>query len=199
MQGTAPDGRPTVHPLTRAAWRSWLQANHASSSGVWVVTFKKATGEPRVEYDDIVEEALCFGWIDSKPNKLDNERSMLWLAPRKAKSAWSRPNKERVERMMASGLMAEAGSRMVDLAKASGSWDVLNDVENLVVPDDLALAFDRHPGSAETWNGFSRSSRRGILEWIIQARKPETRSIRVEETARLAAVGEKANQWKPRR
>ena len=195
MDETAPDGRPTVHPLDRAAWRSWLEVNHARSTGVWVVTFKKATGKPRVEYDEIVEEAICFGWIDSKPNKLDHERSMLWLAPRKPKSAWSAPNKERVERMLAAGLMAEAGLGMVARAKESGQWDLLNDVENLVVPDDLAAAFERHPGSLDQWNGFSRSGRRGILEWIIQAKKPETRAARIEETAKLAAVGEKANQW----
>jgi uncharacterized protein YdeI (YjbR/CyaY-like superfamily) len=199
MEGTAPDGRPTVQPPDRAAWRSWLSANHTTSTGAWVVTFKKASGKPRLEYDEIVEEALCFGWIDSKPNKLDDERTMLWLAPRKPKSAWSRPNKERIEEMMAAGLMAEAGLRMVEMAKESGTWDLLNDVENLVVPDDLAEAFARHPGSRGQWDGFSRSSRRGILEWIIQAKKPETRAVRVEETARLAAAGEKANQWSPRR
>jgi uncharacterized protein YdeI (YjbR/CyaY-like superfamily) len=198
MEGTAPDGRATVQPLDRAAWRSWLAANHTTSTGAWVVTFKKTSGKPRLEYDEIVEEALCFGWIDSKPNKLDDERTMLWLAPRKPKSAWSRPNKERVEQMMAAGLMTEAGLRMVELAKQSGTWDLLNDVENLVVPDDLAEAFARHPGSREQWDGFSRSSRRGILEWIIQAKKPDTRAARVEETARLAAAGEKANQWKPK-
>ena len=196
MEGTAADGRPTVQPLDRAAWRSWLEANHATSTGAWGVTFKKAAGKPRLEYDDIVEESLCFGWIDSKPNKLDDERTMLWLAPRKPKSAWSRPNKERIEEMLAAGLMTAAGLRMVELAKESGTWDLLNDVENLVVPDDLAEAFALHPGAREQWDGFSRSSRRGILEWIVQAKKPETRAARIQETARLAAVGDKANQWK---
>ncbi len=98
-----------VHPLSRAEWRAWLLENHGRSTGVWLVSFKKGTGKPRFEYDEAVEEALCFGWIDSKPNKLDATRSLLWFAPRKAKTGWSKPNKERVERLLAAGLMQPAG------------------------------------------------------------------------------------------
>lgn len=194
----APDGKSMLQPTDRAGWRAWLADNHASSGGLWVATYKKSSGRQTITYDDLVEEALCFGWIDSKPNRLDDDRSLLWLAPRNAKSAWSRPNKERVERMLAAGLMAEAGLRMVELAKESGTWTMLDEVEDLVVPDDLATAFARYAGSRQQWDSFSRSSRRGILEWIVQAKKPETRAARVEETARLAASGEKANQWKPK-
>lgn len=187
-----------LQPSDRPAWRAWLVDNHAMSGGLWVATYKKSSGRQTITYDDLVEEALCFGWIDSKPNKLDDDRSLLWLAPRKPKSAWSRPNKDRVERMLAAGMMAAAGLRMVDVAKATGTWTMLDEVEDLVVPDDLSTAFTRHPGSIEQWDSFSRSSRRGILEWIVQAKKPETRAARIEETARLAAAGEKANQWKPK-
>ena len=104
----------SIHPLTRAEWRDWLSANHTRTEGIWLITFKKATGKPRVEY----EEALCFGWIDSKPNKLDDERSLLWFAPRKAGTGWSRPNKERVDRMIAQGLMTPAGAAKIEAAKA---------------------------------------------------------------------------------
>lgn len=197
-EGIAPDGRPTVHPLDRAEWRTWLEHNHTSPDGVWLVTYKVASGKPRVEYAAAVEEALCFGWVDSKANKLDDERSLLWMAPRKTKSAWSGPNKERVARLTAAGLMTEAGLRMVELAQTSGTWDILTDPENLVVPDDLAAAFDSHPGSRAKWEAFSPSSRRAVLGWIALAKRQETRMARIEETAKLAARGEKANEWRPK-
>lgn len=190
--------RERVHPETRAAWRAWLEEHHTERPGVFLVSWKKHTGKPALTYDEAVEEALCFGWVDSKPAKLDEDRTMLWFSPRKPGSAWSRPNKQRVERLEAAGLMREAGRRAVEAAGADGSWTRLDEVEDLVVPDDLAEAFARHPGSREAWEGFPRSAKRGILEWIVQARRPETRARRVEETARLAARGERANQWRPR-
>ena len=118
----------SIHPETRAAWRHWLEEHHARSEGVWVISYKKATGKPRMEYEDAVEEALCFGWIDSKPNKLDEERSMLWFAPRKPGTGWARPNKDRVERLLAFGLIAPAGLAKVEAAKKDGSWVSLDPV-----------------------------------------------------------------------
>jgi uncharacterized protein YdeI (YjbR/CyaY-like superfamily) len=186
----------SVHPPTRAVWRAWLEKHHARPDGVWVITYKKAAGKPTLSYDDLVEEALCFGWVDSKPGKLDAERTMLYVAPRKAGSGWAKPNKDRVERLLAAGEMAPAGSAKVEAAMADGSWAKLDAVEALVVPDDLAAAFGRHPGSAGFYEAFPRSAKRGILEWIVQAKRPETRANRVEETARLAAKNERANQWR---
>lgn len=185
------------HPETRAAWRDWLECNHATQRSVWLVSWKKHTGRPAVSYDDAVSEALAFGWVDSKPAKLDDDRTMLYFSPRKPGSAWSRPNKERVRVLQELGLMADAGSQVVRRAEADGSWTKLDDVENLVVPPDLEAAFERHPGSRQHWDSFPRSARRGILEWVIQARRPETRLKRVEETAASAARAERANQWKP--
>lgn len=187
---------PSVHPLTRADWRAWLEAHHATQAGVWLVFFKKATGQPRVDYDEAVEEALCFGWIDSKPNKLDAERSLLWFAPRKAGTGWSRPNEQRVERLIAEGRMAEAGLRKIEQARADGSWSRLDAVEEGVIPDDLAVALAAQPPAAECFAAFPRSVRRGILEWILHARTAATRSRRIEETATLAARNERANQWR---
>ncbi len=186
----------SVHPLSRAEWRAWLAANHSRQQGVWLIAFKKSTGKARVEYDEAVEESLCFGWIDSKPNKLDSERTMLWFAPRKAGTGWSRPNKERVERMLAQGLMEAAGLAKIEAAKADGSWTALDAVEALEVPPDLAVALAGEPPAATYWDAFPRSVRRGILEWIANARTPETRARRVEETARLAAQNLRANQWR---
>lgn len=187
----------SFHPLSRAEWRAWLAQNHARTQGVWVVSYKKATGKPAMSYDDGVEEALCFGWIDSKTGKVDDERSKLWYAPRKPGTGWSRPNKLRVEKLSELGLIAPAGQAKIDAAKADGSWTKLDAVEDLVVPPDLAKAFLAHVGSKANWDAFPRSAKRGILEWILQAKKPETRENRVNETARLAQKNERANQWKP--
>lgn len=189
---------PDVEPGSRAAWRAWLAANHETSAGVWLVNHKKGSGKPSLRYDDIVEECLCFGWVDSLVNKLDDERSRLLCTPRKPKSAWSRPNKERIERLVAAGAMAPRGLAAVALAKENGTWSKLDAVEDLVVPDDLARELAARPGARETWDAFPRSVKRGILEWIVQAKRPETRDKRVTETATLAARGERANQWRPK-
>jgi uncharacterized protein YdeI (YjbR/CyaY-like superfamily) len=187
----------SVHPETRAQWRAWLEANHARCEGTWLVTFKKATGKPRVDYDDAVEEAICFGWIDSKVNKLDEARSLLWFAPRKPGTGWSALNKARVERMLAAGLMAAAGLAKIEAARADGTWNKLDRVEALEIPPDLARAFEVFASAAANFDAFPRSAKRGILEWIEIAKKPETRAKRVEETARLAADNIRANQWRP--
>ena len=189
---------PQVHAETREAWRAWLAEHHATATGAWLVSWKKATGRPSVGYDAAVEEALCVGWVDSTGRRLDDERSLLYFAPRKARSGWSRPNKERVARLTAAGLLRPAGQAVVEAAQADGSWSLLDDVEDLVVPDDLRAALRARPGAEDHWEAFPRSARRGILEWIVKARRPETRARRVDETARLAARNERANQWRPR-
>jgi len=184
---------------SREEWRRWLEEHHATSRGVWLVTWKKDSGGPYLPYDDVVEEALAFGWVDSLPRKLDDRRSMLLVTPRKPASNWSRVNKERIERLTAAGLMAPAGQAVVDAARASGTWTALDDVENLVEPDDLRAALDADPEARRQWDAFPRSARRGILEWLLNAKTAPTRAKRVEEIARLAARGERANQWRGRK
>lgn len=186
----------SVHPLTRAEWRQWLKAHHELNEGVWLITYKKATGKPRIEYDEAVEEALCFGWIDSKPNKLDDERSMLWFAPRKEGTGWSKLNKERIERLMTAGQIHPSGLAKIEAAQKDGSWNALDAIEALEIPPDLAAAFGRYPNSAENFNAFPRSVKRGILEWIAMAKRDATRAKRIEETASLAADNIRANQWR---
>lgn len=192
------DDREHVHAQTREQWRGWLADHHATSTGVWLVSWKASTGRPSVGYEESVEEALCVGWVDSKGGKIDDERSKLWFAPRNPRSAWARTNKSRVERLTAAGLMLPAGLRAVEIAKASGAWTMLDDVENLVVPADLAAAFATRPGSRERFDAFPRSARRALLEWIVQARTEPTRAKRIAETAEQAARGERANQWRPK-
>jgi uncharacterized protein YdeI (YjbR/CyaY-like superfamily) len=186
----------STHPKSRAEWRAWLEANHARTAGIWLVSYKKDTGKPRVEYDEAVEEAVCFGWIDSKANKLDDERSMLWMSPRKPGTGWSRSNKERVERLIAQGLMAPPGLAKIEAAKQDGTWNALDAVEALEIPADLAQALDAYPFARQNFEAFPRSVKRAILEWISTAKKPETRARRVEETARLAEENVRANQWR---
>ena len=185
----------SVHPKTRAEWRRWLELNQTRAEGVWLISYKKATGKTRFEYDEAVEEALCFGWIDSKPNKLYDERSMLWFAPRKAGAGWSKINKARAEKMIQAGRMTPAGLAKIEAAKRDGSWSALDTIEALEVPPDLA-ASAAAPIAQQYFDAFPRSVKRAILEWITNAKKPETRARRIEETTRLAAKNIRANQWR---
>ena len=182
---------------TRSEWRFWLEQNHTASSGVWLVTFKKYSGQPYFSYGESVEEALCFGWVDSVGGKVDDLRSMLYFAPRKAKSGWAKPNKERITRLLEAGLMRPAGLAKIEAAKLDGSWTLLDAVEALEIPDDLENALKGFPNASANFAAFPKSAKRGILEWIVQAKKPETRAKRIEETARLANENVRANQWKP--
>ena len=181
------DAYEQVEVTSAAELREWLEANHDKSPGIWLVTYKKGAGEKYLAYEDIVCEALCYGWIDSKGRTLDTLRSQLLLTPRKPSSSWSRPNKERVARLEAGGRMAAPGRAMVELAKASGTWTALDDVENLIEPAELKAALDAAPQARTSWDAFPRSVRRATLEWIAGAKRPETRDRRVAETVDLAA------------
>ena len=186
------------HAETRAALRRWLAANHVSSPGAWIVSWKKETKKSRIDAATIAEEALCFGWVDSLPRKLDAQRSMILVTPRKPKSSWSKLNKERAARMEREGRMTDAGRAVIDAAKASGTWVALDRVEALEVPEDLAEALRASRGgkAAAHFDAFPRSAKRAILEWIGAAKTPETRARRVAATATKAAKNERANQWR---
>lgn len=181
-----------VHPLAREEWRAWLQKNHDTEPGVWFVFFKEHTGKPRISYDEAVEEALCFGWIDSLPRKLDDERSKLLFTPRKAKSVWSKINKERIERLIETEQMSDAGLRKIAQAKKDGSWDTLNDSDRLIIPAELAAAFADNRTAEKYFLGFTDSVKRAILEWLNSAKRPETKAKRIEEIVRKASLGKRA-------
>ncbi|MEJ2888868.1 YdeI/OmpD-associated family protein [Actinomycetospora aeridis] len=182
-----------IHPDDVEAWRAWLAEHHHRGEGVWLVTWKARTERPTVGYEDSVEQALCFGWIDSTTRSLDDERTAMWFSPRRRGSGWARSNKQRIARLEAAGLMAAPGRALIEAAKADGSWTMLDDVEDLVVPPDLADAFDAHPGSRAQWDGFSRSARRAMLVWVVEAKRAATRAGRVTQIAERAAMGEKAH------
>jgi uncharacterized protein YdeI (YjbR/CyaY-like superfamily) len=186
----------SIHPKSRAEWRKWLEKNHTRKESIWLISYKKATGKPRVDYDEAVEEALCFGWIDSKGNKLDEERSMLWFAPRKLRTGWSKLNKDRVARLLKAGLMAPAGLAKVKAAKKDGSWNALDAVDALEMPSDLTEALSKSQTARGYFEAFPKSAKRAILQWISSARRPETRAKRIEETVAKAEQDIRANQWR---
>jgi uncharacterized protein YdeI (YjbR/CyaY-like superfamily) len=187
------EGVGTYHAKSREEWRNWLATHHQSEHSVWLIIYRKSSRTPSVYYPEAVDEALCFGWIDSKPNKRDDESYYQFFSKRNPQSNWSSVNKAKVAKLMAQNLMAPAGLAMVELAKKTGTWTALDAVENITIPDDLQKAFDANSVATEYWNQFSRSSKRGILEWILNAKKPETRQKRIDETVRLASENIKAN------
>jgi uncharacterized protein YdeI (YjbR/CyaY-like superfamily) len=186
-----------VYVGDRGAWRRWLAEHHATSPGIWLVFDKKSSRPDRLAYGDAVEEALCYGWIDSTVRTLDDARYVQLMAPRKPKSTWSRSNKVRVERLIAQGLMAAPGLASIERARANGAWESLDAVEALVVPKDLALALRALPGAAKNFAAFSPSARKGYLHWISQAKRPETRAHRVAHVARFAASNQKSRHFAP--
>jgi uncharacterized protein YdeI (YjbR/CyaY-like superfamily) len=190
------DGVELFYAKDRETWHQWLAKNHLKKKSVWLVYFKPSSGKTRVSYDDAVDEAIAFGWIDSKPNKLDDERSIQFFSLRNPKSNWSKLNKERVLRLIAENRMAPAGLKIVAEAKKNGSWDALNEVEEMKIPNDLQEALDRNKKAKEFFMAFPRSSKKNILEWIHNAKQPTTRSARIEETVKLAAKDIRANHYR---
>jgi uncharacterized protein YdeI (YjbR/CyaY-like superfamily) len=188
---SALDDAPHVHADDRATWRAWLEANHATVRGAWLVTWRARSGRAGLDYEAAVEEALCFGWIDATGGRFDDERGRLYFAPRKARSPWAASNKARVERLIAAGRMAPAGLAAIERAKANGSWSVLDTVERLEVPDDLAAALAAHPPAASNFGGFTPSARKMLLGWVATARRPATRATRISRVAEAAARNER--------
>lgn len=185
----------TTHPKNRRQWRQWLEKNHSVSPGIWMIYYKKETGKPRVNYDEAVEEALCFGWIDSLPRKLDTERTMLKFTPRKSKSVWSRLNKKRIEKLVRENKMTAAGYAVIELAKKNGSWDTLNATdtaaENNQIPADLEKLLLKNKKAKENFRNFSVSIRKQFLYWIDSAKRPETRLARIQQTVLMSASNKK--------
>jgi uncharacterized protein YdeI (YjbR/CyaY-like superfamily) len=167
---------PRVQPKSRNAWRAWLKKNHASSTGVRLVYAKKHSGIPSLTYNDAVEEALCFGWIDSKINPIDDAFYMQVFTPRKLKSVWSALNKARVKRLVAAGRMTPAGLVVVKAAKDSGTWNAWKHVEEMAIPPDLEKAIKANPDARRYWVSYSASRRKGVLYRLAGAKRPDTRA-----------------------
>ena len=190
------DGIRTYYAKDRKAWRKWLEKNHASEESVWLIIYKKESGTPSGYYPEAVGEAQCFGWIDSKPNKRDEVSYYQFFAKRNPKSAWSKVNKAKVEKLMTDGLMAPAGLADIELAKKSGTWTALDQVDNSIVPDDLQVALHKNKAAKSYFDAFPKSSKKIILEWIHNAKRAETRQKRIEETVAMAEKNLRANHYR---
>jgi uncharacterized protein YdeI (YjbR/CyaY-like superfamily) len=180
----SPDGKEVLVPSSRGGWRRWLVSNAERTDGLWIVYRKKASSLEGPVYDDLVEEALCFGWIDSRLRRLDDDRLIQWFSPRRSGGLWSAVNKERVARLMASGHMTERGQGAIDQAKADGSWSQLDDVDALIVPPDLRTALQAVPEAEAAYEGLGDSVKKQYLWWIHSAKRTTTRSSRIDETIR---------------
>jgi uncharacterized protein YdeI (YjbR/CyaY-like superfamily) len=180
------NGVQAFYAKTQADWRRWLAENHEKEVSVWLIIYKKDASADSLPHANAVDEALCYGWIDSLTVKRDEESRYQFFSKRKPKSNWSAINKNKALNMIEQGLMSPAGLQTIEIAKANGMWDALNDVENLIVPDDLKKEFDTNKIAFDHWEKFPRSSKKAILKWISEAKRPETRVARVAETIKLA-------------
>jgi uncharacterized protein YdeI (YjbR/CyaY-like superfamily) len=185
------DDAERLEPDSLEAWSAWLAAHHADTPGVWLVTHKPSSGLAAFDYEAAIVEALRWGWVDSTQRGVDEQRSMMWYAPRRRGSVWTRRNKERVGALEAAGRLEPAGRAAVEAARASGMWTLMDDVEDLVVPDDLAAALDARPGARDHWESFPASARKQALAWIVLAKRDETRAVRVAEVAAKSLRGER--------
>lgn len=186
---TPKDSRPLLELGSAAEWRLWLAANHATSDGAWLALAKKHSGAAAPSYEEAVEEALCWGWIDTTARRLDEMRYLGLFTPRKPGGTWARSNKERVERLIVEGRMQPAGLAVIDAAKASGAWTLLDQIEAHVIPDDLSTALAADPRAAAGFAALPGSAKEMALYWIATAKRAETRARRIQATVTAAAEG----------
>ncbi|WP_316800270.1 YdeI/OmpD-associated family protein [Pedobacter frigidisoli] len=195
MDNSAP--QESFCPSSRQEWREWLIQNHGSQQSVWLIYYKKKADMPTLTWDEAVDEALCFGWIDSIGKPIDDRQYMQFFSRRKPKSAWSKINKEKIERLSEQGLIMAAGSAAIETAKQNGSWSALDEVESLILPKDLTKAFGRKIAAKRFFMGLSKSRRKNILQWIHFAKRQETRSARITEVVRFCTIKEIPKQFRP--
>ncbi len=185
----------TFCPKSRQEWREWLQQNHHIKQSVWLVYYKKKSAIATINYSEAVDEALCFGWIDSRAKPVDDEKYMQFFSKRKVKSVWSKVNKAKVEQLIKAGLMTKAGYDIINIAKQNGFWTILDDVEALVIPKDLDKKLQKDLNAKKYFLGLSRSDKRNILQWLVLAKRDETRQNRIDEIVELASKNQKPKQF----
>lgn len=184
-----------VSAKDRTVWRKWLAKNHTTTGACWLKIFKKGSATPSINYAEAVEEALCFGWIDSVANKRNEEYFVLYFTERKPKGVWSKLNKTRIERLIKAGLMTDAGLEKIRIAKENGAWSTLDEIEEDSMPDDLAKALKKNKKAFKHFNAFPPSARKAIYQWIISAKQTPTKEKHIKETVEKAALNIRANQW----
>lgn len=181
----------TLEARDSAAWRAWLEQNHSTSTGIWVLRPRAGSGRELVGYLDLVRQALCFGWIDGTLKPQDDETLGQWMAPRASGSGWAATNKARIIELEASGEMTDAGRRVIDRARADGSWSILDGPEAGIEPPEFAAALDAAPGARAQWDAFPRSAKKLGLTIIATAKRPETKASRIRRIVALAAEGKR--------
>jgi len=186
----------SFYPKSRQEWREWLEKNHIGKQSIWLIYYKKKSKVSTVSYNEAVDEALCFGWIDSKAKPLDDERYMQFFSKRKNNSVWSKINKGKVERLVKEGLMTKAGFEIIEKAKQNGSWTILDEAEALIIPQDLEDNFKMNQDAKKYFVRLSRSDKRNILQWLVLAKRPETRQKRITEIIRCADLNQKPKQFR---
>lgn len=185
----------TVSVNTKEAWRKWLEENHHTAQSIWLICNTRKSNLPIVHWTELVDEALCFGWIDSTRKTVDEGSFMQLFSRRKPRSTWSKINKEKVEKLIKNKLMTKAGYETIRIAKENGSWNILDSVEDLEIPNDLNEAFKIYEGSEEYFLSLSKSAKKMLLQWIVLAKRPETRQKRIDEIAAHAAQKKKPKQF----
>lgn len=186
-----PNETEIFYPATKDDWRQWLEEHHLNKQSVWVVFYRKHSGRPSLLWQEAVEVALCYGWIDSKKIKIDDETSHQFFTKRKPKSIWSKINKDKVELLMQQGLMSEAGLKSVQLAKDNGSWSSYDAVEAMVIPPYLEIALKQYANAYNNFQSFSKSTKKILLYWVLSAKREETRTKRIESIVAAAENNQK--------
>ncbi|GAA5219922.1 YdeI/OmpD-associated family protein [Membranihabitans marinus] len=186
----------TFYPKSRREWRKWLEKNHQSKQSVYVIFYRVSSDIASITWSEAVDEALCFGWIDSTKKTIDEKSYMQYFSKRKLQSNWSKINKDKIKQLTEEGLMAPAGMESVKIAKENGSWTYLDDVENLVIPSDLEKALVKEVNAKEYFMNFSKSTKKSILYWIMSAKREETRKNRIEQVVKHAGKNLKPKQFR---
>jgi len=190
---TAIDGVTALSTTTTDAWRSWLKTHGQTERKIWVLARYAASTLPGMRMNEAIAHALCYGWTDNRLHKLNDDTFYICFMPRNPKSVWGSKYRQLAEKMIAEGLMQPAGQAFIDHAKEIKTWDSMDDPINTTIPDDLQQLFDKDAAALKNFEAFPKSSKRWIFQWIAAAKRPETRTERVNQTAELAALNLKAH------
>lgn len=174
-----------IYFKNRTEWRKWLSINHSSSKGVYLIFYKVTSRKESMRWEEAVQEALCFGWIDSTVKKIDNEGRKQRFTPRNLKSGWSKLNKDHIKKLIANNLMHESGLQKIEIAKKDGSWSIRDDAENLIIPNDLKKAFAKNKLALKNFQALSKSYKKSYLHWLYSAKREETKKKRIIEIINL--------------
>lgn len=183
-------------PYDKKDWRKWLELNQNKKDAVWLIFYKKKSPYHNLDWSESVDEALCFGWIDSTKKTIDSEKYKQYFSKQKAKSNWSKINKAKVKTLINQGLMEEEGYKSIEIAKENGSWTILDGVEALIIPEDLKEEFSNYKGSIEYFGSLSKSVKKILLHWVVSAKRKETRRKRILEIVENADLNLKPKQFR---